>query len=312
MDFYRKILLTFLIGLLSFVAAHKIYAQEANVSTLVQQAQKAGIKPEALTDLQNRAREHGVNNQQLGMIIKTAISMSDEGLPADVAIQKSLEGFSKGIPVNRIISVVQREHTSLGQAAKIVDPWMKNQQIQDMMDRSNRRMPEKTFRNELTKAASKSLMQNISSEDVNGVLSQISDKSVLSKAGPADIVAAIGIIPDLPSSAGPKASANFVVRALKGGFKANDLQKLPSAVKMAQQRSELPAASVLEGVAGQMKKGVPARQIIQNLFNGKVGGGPPGHRPKGLGPNSNHGNAGQNSNHGNGGGQSNHGHSNGS
>jgi hypothetical protein len=48
---------------------------------------------------------------------------------------------------------------------------------------------------------------------------------------------------------------------------------------------------VIEGVSKQMSGGIPAKQILQNLFNGNVGGGPPGNVPKGLGNKQNRGNS---------------------
>jgi len=299
MKSYTKILITLMIAVLSLVSAKNLYGQETNIKALMKQARESGLEQSALVELQNRAKQRGADNQQLSTIIKTAISMSKENLPAEVAVQKSLEGFSKGIPADRIVAVVKRMHQNLGQAVKIIDPWMQKPTVQEMLNRTTKEMPQKKFRNELAKAASKSMMQNISAETVKNVLSQIGNKTVISHTGPTDIVAAMGILPDLPETADPKRSGAFIVRALKGGFKADALQQLPSAIKMAQHHSELPAASVLEGVASQMKKGVPARQIIQNLFNGKIGGGPQGHKPKGLDHNSNHGNGNGNS-HGNG------------
>ncbi|HKK46810.1 MAG TPA: hypothetical protein VJ964_14885 [Balneolaceae bacterium] len=289
MKYFKKILPALLFGLISLSITNNAYAQKTQVGALIKQAKKAGIEQQALTDLQNRAKERGVSDQQLQAIIKTAISMSEENLPSNVVIQKSLEGFSKGIPANRIISVVRQEHQSMKQAAGIIDPWIQKSSVQQMLKHSNSQMSKQIFRNELAKATSKSIMRNMSSETINGVLSQIGNESVLSHAQPSDVVAAMGILPDLSSSANSKTSGNFVVRALKGGFNSDDLQKLPSAMRMAQQRGELPAASVLEGVLNQMKKGVPARQIIQNLINGKIGGGPPGNKPPGLGHKGNHG-----------------------
>jgi hypothetical protein len=139
------------------------------------------------------------------------------------------------------------------------------------------------------KAASKSIMQHITSETIKKVLSQIGTESVLSNTNPTDIVAAMGILPDLSASSNAENAGSFVVRALKGGFKAEALQKLPSAIRMAKQRSELPAASILERVSNQMREGVPARQIVQNLFEGKIGGGPPGNKPNGLNKKPNNG-----------------------
>jgi hypothetical protein len=74
----------------------------------------------------------------------------------------------------------------------------------------------------------------------------------------------------------------MIVRSLKAGFDASELQKLPAAIKMAQQRGQLPAANVIEGISHQLNAGVPAQQILQNLFDGNIGGGPPGGTPPGL------------------------------
>lgn len=287
----HKILLA---GFLMFLISGNLYAQENNTEEWIKKAGEAGIEQSMLSELQTRIQNNKISDQQFQSIIKTAIAMSEENLPADIAIQKALEGFSKGIPSGRIASVVDQMHKSVGQAAKIVDPWMNKPAVQEMMGRSGQAMPKEKFRNELTKATSKSIMQNISAESVNQVLSQIGTQSVLANSGPSDIVAAMGILPDLPStSKNPEMAGKFIARALNGGFKADELQKLPSAMKMAQQRSQLPAASVIEGVISQMKGNVPAKQILQNLFNGKVGGGPPGDIPKGLDNKGDRGNKGQ-------------------
>lgn len=279
MSNYRKIIIATCAVLLSLSWSGQLLAQD-NVSQLVQRAQEAGIEKQAIAELQQRSQQRGMSEQQLQQILNAAINMAGEDLPADIAIHKALEGLSKGVPGGRIASVVDRVHQSVGEAAKIIDPWMKRPEVRQMMKRSGQPMGDREFRNELAKATSKSVMQNISSESINEVLGQLASESVLSNAGPSDVVAAMGILPDLPTASNrPDQAGNFVVRALKGGFKADELQKLPSAMKMAQQRGQLPAASVIKGVANQMRNDIPAKQILQNLFNGKVGGGPPGDIP---------------------------------
>lgn len=292
MRFLTKIITLFLAGFILVFVSGTLQAQQIDRPDWFQKAGEAGIEQSMLSELQNKLQEKGISDQQFESILKSAIAMSEENLPAEVAIQKALEGFSKGIQAGRIVMVLDKVHKSVRQAAKMVDPWMNKPDVQEMIGRSGDAMPKELFRNELTKATSKSFMQNISSDEVNEVLSQIGDQSVLSKAGPADIVTAMGVLPDLPSTANDsQASAKFIIRALKGGFKSDELQKLPSALKVAQQRSELPAASVIEGVASQMRGSIPAKQILQNLFNGNVGGGPPGNIPKGLNDNRGRGNS---------------------
>jgi hypothetical protein len=53
-------------------------------------------------------------------------------------------------------------------------------------------------------------------------------------------------------------------------------------MNMAQRRSQLPAQAVAQGLSRQLQGGLPASQILQNLFNGEIGGGPPGNVPPGL------------------------------
>ncbi len=279
MKCYKNILIS---GCLLVLVTANVLAQD-NISALIQKAEDNGIQRSTLMELQARAQDRDMSDQQLSQIIQSAIGMSEQNLPADIAVQKALEGLSKGIPGNRIAPVIERVWQSTAQAVEVIDPWIERPEVQRMVNRSQGVMTGEKFRSDMSKAVSKSLMQNISSETVGDILNQIGTESLLSTSSPSDIVVAMGILPDLPTAnEQPQISGSFIVRALKEGFKANDLQKLPSAMKIAQQRNELPAASVMEGVADQMQGGIPAKQILQNLFNGNIGGGPPGNIPRGL------------------------------
>lgn len=290
MKFYKKTFTILFACILILLATAILKAQETNVSEWMQKASNAGIEQSVLSDFQNRVQGKEIDSKQVESIIKSAISMSEENLPAEVAIQKALEGFSKGIPAERVAMVIDQVHESVRQAAEIVDPWMNRPEVRERIRSKGQGLDENKFRNELAKATSRSIMQNIPAEAVSEALSEIGSKSILAKSSPSDVVAAMGILPDLPSSSDqPQASGKFIARALEGGFKADELQKLPSAIKVAQQRSELPAASVIEGVANQMRGNIPAKEILKNLFDGKVGGGPPGDIPRGLRNNNNKG-----------------------
>ncbi|MDZ7680540.1 MAG: hypothetical protein U5J63_02230 [Fodinibius sp.] len=297
MNFYKKILTTLIFGVLILGTSGVLQAQQNNTVQWMQQARDAGIEQPVLKEFQEYVNDNKITEDQLASIMRSAISVSDQDLPADIIINKALEGFSKGVPSEQVVSVVGQLEQSVAKAAAVVDPWMKKPEVQQMLNRSGAAMPEERFRNELTKATSKSFMQNIPSEALDKVFDQVGSGSVLSKSGPAEVIAAVGILPDLSSSGNnPKVAGEFIVRALKGGFNANELQKLPAAMQVAQQRSQLPAASVIEGVAGQMQGNIPAKQILQNLFNGKVGGGPPGDIPRGIDNNKGRGNSNSNGN----------------
>lgn len=261
----------------------KVHAQDTDLSVLVERAQAMGMEQTTLSEFQRRAQSRGISNEQLGQILESALSLSEQNLPGQLAIDKALEGLSKGVPGERLVPAVNRVGQGVRQAAEVVDPWMDRNEVQGLLKQSGQSMSENRFRNEMIRAASKSFVQNVPSDNVQSIFNEIGSEEIISRSTSGDLIAAVSILPDLPTTANqPKVSASFIVRALKGGFDADKLQQLPSAMQMGQQRSQLPAASIIEGVAQQMDNGTPAKQVLQNLFNGNIGGGPPGNIPKGL------------------------------
>lgn len=262
----------------------KVHAQNnTDISVLAERAEAAGMEQATLSELQSRAQSRGISNEQLGQILESALSLSEQNLPGQLAIDKALEGLSKGVPGERLVPAVNRVGQGMRQSAEVVDPWMGRNEVQGLLKQTGQSMSENGFRNEMIKATSKSFVQNVPSDNVQSIFNEIGSEEIISRSTPGDLITAVSILPDLPTTANqPKVSSSFIVRALKGGFDADKLQQLPSAMKMGQQRSQLPAASIIEGVAQQMDNGTPAKQVLQNLFNGNVGGGPPGNIPKGL------------------------------
>jgi len=128
------------------------------------------------------------------------------------------------------------------------------------------------------------IRDNVGDDTYTSVLSGISGEKGLSETPPANVIAAISIIPELPGTAAEQAkiARSFIIQALKSGFTPPDLQQLPIALSQAQSHAQLPAASILTGASRQMAMGTPAADILQNLFNGNIGGGPPGNTPPGL------------------------------
>jgi uncharacterized protein YjgD (DUF1641 family) len=297
MNTFKKIVLLLLSGgLLLILLSGTVLAQQNNLNTVLQKAQQAGLNESTLANLQQRANNAGISDEQLIELIQPAIEMAGQNLPGEFALEKAMEGISKGIPASRISPVLDQLKQKTSEAVTIVDPWLKQPEVQKMVSSSASGITEEKFRNELAKATSKALNQNVSHDNVSELFQEMGSESVLSQTSPPDIIAAVGIMSDMPGGLKQSQSSQFIIRALKGGFKANELQNLPSAMAMAQQRSELPAASVVEGVSKQIKGGVPAKQILQNLFNGEIGGGPSGKAPKGLENKPDRGNQGQGNN----------------
>ncbi|MEX0928105.1 MAG: hypothetical protein WD266_03260 [Balneolales bacterium] len=271
------------IGLIIMVPALGM-AQDQPLGELIRSARNAGIEQARLNDLQSRAASHGITDGQLTQIIGTATVLAEQNLPSDMIFQKAMEGMAKGIAPERMQPVLQNLQRSTISAVAIVDPWIARGDVAQMMSRSGEQMSGQAFRNELLKAGSKAMSQNVSPQSLQNLFDAIGQEATLSRARPSGIAAAISIFADLPSTAQhPDASGAVVARALQSGFEAGDMHKLPGAMNSAQRRSQLPATAVIEGVAGQMVQGTPASQILQNLFNGNIGGGPPGNVPSGMG-----------------------------
>ena len=247
-----------------------------------EQALESGMDAVKLEHLWDRAAKRGMSSQEFSQILEPAITMAGENLPYELIFEKAFEGLSKGIPVSRMQPVLSSIAASSSQAAGFTDSWVERPEVQQMLSRSED-MSQEQFRNEMIRAGSKGLMQNMDSQVLEQTLEEVSSGPAMERSTPSGIVVAISILSDLPTAASePAATARMVVCALEGGFDSEDLQKLPGAMNMAQRRSRLPAQAVAEGLRRQLEGGFPASSILQNLFNGNVGGGPPGNIPPGL------------------------------
>lgn len=270
-----------LLMMFSFAPVSALQAQ--TLGNLIEQARAAGIEQSRIVDLQNRAEARGIGEEDLMNIIRPAIAMAEQNLPHEMIFDKAFEGISKRVSVQQMQPVLNSIAESSARAAQIVDIWVERPEVGQMLNRAGERMDRGTFRNEMIKASSKGLMQNFDRNVMEETLESVAQSSAMERARPSGIITAISILSDLPTAAQePAESARIVLRALEGGFDASDLQKLPGAMNMAQRRSQLPAQAVAEGLARQLQGGLPASQILQNLFNGEVGGGPPGNVPPGL------------------------------
>lgn len=252
-------------------------AQDQSLSDLIQSARGAGIDQSALDQLQNRAANRGISDEQLIQFIEPALALAEQNLPSEMIFQKAMEGMAKGIPAQQMNPVLQNLRQGTEAAVTIVDPWVDRGDVAQMRGRSGEQISREAFRNEMLKAGSKAMSQNIAPETLQNLLNAIGEEAILNRSNPSGILTAVSIFPDLPSTGEhPEKSGAVVARALQNGFGANELQKLPGAMISAQRRSQLPSASVIEGLSGQMLSGTPASQILENLFNGSIGGGPPG------------------------------------
>lgn len=269
-----------LMMLLVICIAHSALAQ--SFAELTERARAAGIEQAQIAALENRAEQRGISSEELTGILTQAVTMAEQNLPHEMIFQKAFEGIAKGISAARMKPVLESITTNTGRAAEFVDAWVAKPAVSEMVERGGN-MSRETFRNEMIKVSSNALGQNFDGNQLNQILNSVSDDDAINRTRASSMLTAVNILADLPAEADSRnGSADVVIRALRAGFSSSDLQKLPEAIHTAQNRSQLPAAAVVDGVAQQLKSGVPATEILQNLFNGNVAGGPPGMTPPGL------------------------------
>lgn len=260
--------------LLIFLVPVSLFAQDRSMHNLIERALQAGLDGDKIAEIQQRANANGISESDLAALLEPAVELSEQNLPADFVIQKMMEGFSKNIPAGRMTPVLQSIRENTPQAALLADNWIGKPEVSSFMNSVGENRSR--FRRDLISANLKSLSQNVDAEIVEGLLNELGQESILRNRSPQAVVAAVSVLPDLPASLLQEGGVRgLLARAVGNGFSASDLQKLPGAVNAAERRSQLPAAAIMNGMSNQMSNGVRANQILQNLFNGNIKGGPP-------------------------------------
>lgn len=253
-------------------------SQQSDLQQIADRAVAAGIEQNRIELIRERAASRGVDDSIVARMIEPAAELAEKGMPTDFIIQKMMEGFAKGVPGGRMIPVLDVIQRETPQAVALSNRWMEKPEVAPYMQGLGGGQAQ--FRRELVNANLKSLTQQVPSETIEMVLNELGQPAVLENSSPRAIAAAVGILPDLPASMLNEAGVQAVIaNAVRGGFSANEIQRLPGAVNAAERRSQLPAASVLDGLSNQIGNGIPASQILQNLFNGNVNAGPPSNIP---------------------------------
>lgn len=266
-----------------------LFAQERSLQDLIDRASQAGLGADRIAEIEQRASASGVGEQDLAALLEPVVELAEQNLPADFVIQKMMEGFAKNVPAGRMAPVLQSIREKTPQAASLADNWIGKPEVTAFMNSVGENRSR--FRRDLISANLKSLTQNVDAGLVEDVLNELGQESILRNRSPQAVVAAVSVLPDLPASLLQAGEVRgLLARAVGSGFSAADLQKLPGAMNAAERRTQLPAAAILNGMSDQIGNGIPANQILQNLFNGNINAGPPqgipgrpGNRPGGRG-----------------------------
>ena len=295
--------------LLLSLAVSPAIAQDSGPSlkNAIEMAQKNGIPQQDIDNLVQRAQKRNIPANQIADMLQPAAKLASQGLPYDLVMQKSLEGMAKGVQPSVITKVENELQSNTLTASEMINEWIKQPSIQNMMTKSGESGQGKAYKNKILTSITGVLFQGIPQKQLEHLLSDLSQSNVATKMNASQVPVAIRILPDLTTSKNhPDVSRALIVQAIKGHFTADQIQQLPMAMERAQQMNQLPAEALAHGIGKQINDGVPAMTILQGLFEGHFPGGPSNGVPPGLnnphsqGPPSGKG-PGTGGNHGNGG-----------
>ncbi len=284
-----KIFLLFLMMVMTPWVTPAAHAQgSGDYQIVLERGIGAGLDPDRLETLITRAQNRQVSPDDLNDMLNPAISLAENDLPYNPVLQKTMEGIAKRVPAGNIRQVLNQMANNLNRSAEIVDPWVAREEVRAMVEagRGSRESDAATrgFRNQLLEHTSYALQQDMSEENIRSFLELLVSERVTERGGMSTVASALQVLPDLPTSReNPGMSNRILVRALNSGFSSGEIQQLPDAFRSAQFHSQLPADNIARGLDRQIGEGLPAEHIIQNLFQGNIGGGPSGILPPGLG-----------------------------
>ncbi len=291
MPFFRKwkFLAVFLMAVFSAAMFSTAHAQHetGEYRSVLEQGKAAGIDADRLEGLITRAQQRGVSPDQLQSMVGPAVELAQNDLPYASVLQKALEGMAKRVPAGSIRMVTEDIAGGITRSAAIVDPWLARSEVAAMAsagrgDRETGAMM-REYRRSFIEHGSYAFQQNTEEQTVRDFLDQSLTPNVVERNAIASVAAGLRALPEMPTSQDdPGTSIRLLVRALNAGFTPGEIQQLPDAFRSAQFHSQLPADRVARGLDHQLSENIPASHILENLFQGNVGGGPPGFTPPGL------------------------------
>ena len=157
--------------LLILIMPAALIAQQRSLQDLMVRASAAGFGADRIAEIEQRAASSGMGELDLAALLEPAVELAEQNLPADFAIQKMMEGFSKNVPAGRMTPVLQliREKTPL--AASLADNWIEKSEVTVFMNSLGENQVR--FRRDLVSANLKSLTQNVDAGLLEGVLNEL-------------------------------------------------------------------------------------------------------------------------------------------
>jgi len=254
---------------------------------VISRALNAGINAERIELLVIRAQSRGVSPDQLQQILTPVITLAERDLPYHLMMHKVVEGLAKQVSAHEIQLVLEHMQNSMIRSAALVDPWVARQEVQHLIEtsRGSRTADEATrhYRNKLLESCAHSLQMHVDDDLLRDFLEEVSSMAIMKNGDVASIAAGLLVLFEMPvTQENPGLGVRLLVGAINAGFSASEIRKLPAALQSAHIHSHLPMEKIAGIMDQQRYDNIPAIHIIENLFQGNVGGSPAGFSAPGL------------------------------
>lgn len=271
-----RLWLGIVLGLVFFAFALSTGAWgQSPVSSLIEQGRAAGADAALMRTVATRAQDAGFSTQATADLLRPAVDLAEQGLPAAPLMNKALEGLAKQVPAARMGPVLRQLGTHTQEAGALVSTWASRGDTQALLGRSG--PPPQAERNRLITTIAEARQQNLPLPAVEQFLNRLPDAVERRPVSLSEVTTAVGTMPDLPAvRENPTLAQELLSAALNAGYDAESLRQLPAALEQAQRTSSRPTTAIARGAAQAITKGTPASAVLRSLFQGSIpGGGPP-------------------------------------
>lgn len=251
-------------------------AQPASVDQLMTEGTQAGVDPALMEQVVRRAERAGYTADQTAQLLRPAVSLAQEQLPASGVLQKALEGLAKRVPPPRVQPVLQRIQTSTQQAGTLISAWAQQPAARAMMGEGTASL-NPAARDQLIQSAAQARMQNVPPDVVQRLLETLPAQTQRRPIPPNEVAAAMQVLPEfMGNGASPQMTIELLTSAVNAGYGPTNVRQLPTAVRAARQQNQRPMDVLVRNAARAIDRGTPAADVLSSLFDGGFPGGPPG------------------------------------
>jgi hypothetical protein len=290
----RILALSVLVGALLGAIVLPVAAQDqpASVEALTDRGVQAGLDRSQVQEVVRRARSAGLSQGATGDLLRPAIRLAEQGLPAEHVVNKTLEGLAKRVPSARMSPVLQELTTQTEQAGATVDAWLRRPDVRANISGVEGGERGRAMRRQLIVNAAQAQQQGVPPAFVQSLLQDLPSAASGRSIPAGNVAAAVGILPDVPGATrGAASTRSLITAALDAGYDAESLRQLPAALQSARRSSQRPADRLARDAARAIAEGTPASDVLEGLFRGGGPGagppsgraGPPGGTPPGQG-----------------------------